>query len=50
MRYDRRTHTATGHMSVDEAAVGATNALASVMNGEQPGSGRSHLVGAPGSV
>ena len=50
IRYDRRTHTATGKVSLDEAAVSVTNALVSVMNGDKPDSGRSHVVGAPGRI
>ena len=50
IRYDRRTHKATGQVSLDEVAVGVTNALVNVLNGEQPDSGRSHVVGAPGRI
>lgn len=35
IRYDRRTHKTTGHVSLDEAAVGLTTALVSVINGDE---------------
>ena len=50
IRYDRRTHKATCKVSLDEAAVSATNALVSVLNGREADSGRSLLVGAPGRI
>jgi len=47
-RYDRRTHKAIGYLILDEAAVGVTTTLVSMNNGNEPGSGRSYVVGASG--
>jgi site-specific DNA recombinase len=50
IRYDRRTHRAIGYVTLDEAAVSVMTTLVSVINGNEPEIGRSHVVGAPGRI